>query len=184
MGFKNFKLISKKNLTQDVFELVFEVLDDFEIIAGQFITFLLPKTGFGRAYSVLNKDGKNIYFIIKRLENGRGGSREICDIEIGSILRGVGPAGHFINSKKEVSKLYIGTGTGIVPLYFMIKNLLENGFKKDLKIIIGNRVFNDLYYIDELNDLKDKYSNFHFEFFLSREEKFGFNNGYVLDFLS
>lgn len=184
MWFNNFTLISKKNLTSDVFELVYEVENDFDIIAWQFVTFLLPKTGFGRAYSVLYKQGKQISFIIKRLENGRWGSKEICDYEVWNILKGVGPVGHFIDSKKEVSKLYIVTGTGMVPLYFMVRKLLENGFKKNLKIILGNRMQEDLYYIDIFQEFKNKYSNFDFEVFLSREEVIWYNKWYVGDFLT
>ena len=34
---------------------------------------------------------------------------EICDYEKGIVLRGVGPTGHFIDSKKINNKLYIAT---------------------------------------------------------------------------
>jgi len=48
------KLIEKKSLTHDVFELIYETdLDMDNIVSGQFITFLLPEIG-GRAYSVWN----------------------------------------------------------------------------------------------------------------------------------
>lgn len=184
MAINHFTLQEKKYLTQDVFELVYEAENDFEIIPGQFITFLLPKTWFARAYSVLYKDAKKIYCIIKRLENGRGGSKEICDYEEGIVLRGVGPTGHFIDSKKENNKLYIATGTGIVPLYFLVRDLLSKWFRKSLKIILGNRTQKDLYYIEEFQNLKNQFSNFDFEVFLSREEASSFQKWYVWDFLT
>lgn len=184
MWFNNFILVSKKTLTSDVFELIYEAENDFEIIPWQFITFLLPKTGFGRAYSVLYKDGRKCFFIIKRLENGRGWSKEICDYEEGIILKWVGPVGHFVDSKKDVSKLYIGTWTGMVPLYFLVRSLLESGFQKNLKVILGNRTFEDLYYLDKFQEFKEKYSNFDFEVFLSREEVDWYNRWYVGDFLT
>lgn len=184
MWFNNFTLLSKKNLTPDVFELVYEVENDFDIIPGQFCTFMLPKTGFARAYSVLYKEWKKIYFIIKRLENGRWGSKEICDYDEWVVLRWVGPTGHFVDSKKAVSKLYIGTGTGMVPLYFLVKSHLENGFAQNLKIILGNRELKDLYYIDEFQKLKNTYSNFDFSVYLSREETAEFQKWYVWDFLT
>ena len=58
MWINQFTLIEKKYLTSDVFELIYESKDDFEILPGQFITFLLPKTWFGRAYSVLGTQEK------------------------------------------------------------------------------------------------------------------------------
>lgn len=179
-----FTLIQKKYLTSEVFELVYESKNDFEIIPGQFITFLLPKTGFARAYSVLYKEEKKIFFIIKRLENGRWWSKEICDYNIGIILHWLGPAGHFIDSKKEVNKLYLATGTGIVPLYFLVKDLLSKWYKKNLKIIFGNRTFGDIYYLNELLELKNKFSNFDFEIFLSREQKVWFQKWYISSFLT
>lgn len=184
MWFNNFTLISKKNLTSDVFELIYEAEKDFDIIPGQFITFLLPKTWFWRAYSVLFKEGKKCFFIIKRLENGRGWSKEICDYGTGEVLRVVWPVGHFIDTKKEVNKLFIWTGTGMVPLYFIVKILLENGFQKNLKIILGNRTKEDLYYISQFQEFKNKYLNFDFEVFLSREEVMWYNEWYVGDFLT
>lgn len=183
MGFNNFTLLSKQNLTSDVFLLVYEVLNDFEITPGQFITFMLPKTWFARAYSVLFKDWKKVYFIIKRLENWRWWSIEICDYDVWVVLKWVGPTGHFIDSKKENNKLFIGTWTWMVPLYFMIKALLENGFRKNIKLLLGNREEKDLYFIKEFSEFSQKYSNFDFEVYLSREEKVWFQKWYVGDFL-
>lgn len=184
MAINHFTLVEKKYLTQDVFELVYESENDFEIIPGQFITFLLPKTWFARAYSVLYKEAKKVYFIIKRLKNGRGGSKEICDYEEGVVLRGVWPTGHFIDSKKINNKLYIATGTGMVPLYYLVKDLLSKWLRNPLKIILGNRNLKDLYFIPELQDLKNQFPNFDFEIFLSRENSPGFQMGYVWDFLT
>jgi len=183
MWFLNFKLINKVNLTNDVFELTFEIDNDFLIIPWKFITFLLPKTWFWRAYSVLDKIWNKIYFIIKRLENGRWWSREICDIEIWTILKWVWPTGNFIDSKNIVNKLFIATWTWVVPLYFMIKNLLENWYKKNLKLILWNRFLEDLYYVDKFSEFKNKYSNFNVEIYLSREEKIWFKKWYVGNFL-
>lgn len=184
MWFNNFTLLSKKNLTSDVFELIYEVENDFDIVPWQFCTFMLPKTWFARAYSVLYKEWKKIYFIIKRLENGRWGSKEICDYEVWVVLRWVWPTGHFIDSKKDVSKLYIGTGTGMVPLYFLAKSLLEKWFQKNIKIILWNREEKDLYYIWEFQSMKEQYPNFDFEVYLSREEVIWYNTWYVGDFLT
>lgn len=183
MWINQFTLIEKKYLTSDVFELIYESKDDFEILPGQFITFLLPKTWFGRAYSVLGKQGKSISFIIKRLENGRWWSKEICDYDLGITLKWVGPTGHFIDSKKENNKLYIATGTGIVPLYFLVNDLLKKWFQNKLTLVLGNRTFEDMYYLEKFQELKDKFSNFDFQIFLSRENKDGFLNWYVWDFL-
>lgn len=184
MWLNNYKLLSKKNLTSDVFEMVFEIQDDFLITPGQFITFLLPKTWFWRAYSVLDKHWKNVYFIVKRLENGRGWSKEVCDLEVWWVFRWVWPTGHFIDSGKQNTKLFIWTWTWMVPLYFMIKYLLETWFSKNIKLILWNREEKDLYYIDQFNEFKNKYSNFDFEIFLSHSDDDKYSHGRVTSFLT
>lgn len=183
MWFLNFTLLNKKNLTPDVFEMVFEIDKEIDLIPGQFITFLLPKTGFWRAYSVLDKKQNKLFFIVKRLENWRGWSREVCDLEIWWVFRWVGPTGHFIDSWEEKNKLFLSTWTWIVPEFFIIKNLLENWFNKKIKLIFWNRSKKDLYYISELNNLKTNYPNFENEIFLSQENISNYNFWRITDFL-
>ncbi|MDD3145330.1 MAG: hypothetical protein PHV23_04435, partial [Candidatus Gracilibacteria bacterium] len=73
---QNFKLINKKNLTHNIYELDFEADTIFTFKPGQFITFLIPVGG--RAYSILEETGKHLKLIIKKREldeGGRGGSK-------------------------------------------------------------------------------------------------------------
>jgi len=184
MWFNNFKLLSKKKLTSDVFEMIFEAQDDFFVKPWQFITFLLPKTWFARAYSILDKHWKNVYFIVKRLENWRWWSKEVCDLDLGWVFKWVWPTGHFVDSSKQNKKLFIRTWTWMVPIYFIIKDLLENWFKKDMKLILWNREEKDLYYIDKFSWLKDKYLNFDFEIFLSLDNSQKYSKWRVTSFLT
>ncbi|MDD3793955.1 MAG: FAD-dependent oxidoreductase [Candidatus Gracilibacteria bacterium] len=182
---QNFKLINKKNLTSNIFELVFESENNFEFKPGQFITFLIPVGG--RAYSILEETGKQLKLIIKKREldeGGRGGSKYLCELEVGNIIRGVGPAGHFTLKENEKNKLFLGTGTGFVPLFNQITYGLKNNLNCNFKLIFGARTNADLFYIDELNSLKNEYDNFDFEVYLSREEIFGYKKGYITDFIN
>ena len=78
------KLTKKTKLTPDVFELIYYSNEKIPIQPGQF--FLCdcdahdPKKK--RSYSLSYSDGISHEFIIKRLENGTGGSRAICDQNI------------------------------------------------------------------------------------------------------
>ena len=42
MPLNSFKLIGKKNLTSDVYEITIEASQKFDFLPGQFITFILP----------------------------------------------------------------------------------------------------------------------------------------------
>jgi ferredoxin-NADP reductase len=57
--------------------------------------FLLP-SGVRRAYSIAYSDGVTHLFIIKRLDSGKGGSKEICDLDIGAEVEIMKPMGHFV----------------------------------------------------------------------------------------
>lgn len=183
MWFSNFKLIKKEKITKDVFELVFESEKDFEITPGQFITFMLPKSRLWRSYSVLSKDINWVSFLIKRLEDWRWWSKEICDLNEWEIIKWIWPAWKFIDSKKDINKLYIATWTWVVPLFFMIWDLLKSWFKKNIKLVLWNRTLKDLYYIEKLKEFKKNYSNFDYEIFLSREDNTIYNFWYVKNYV-
>lgn len=187
MWFKNFILKNKKNLTEDVFELVFESSDMIDAKAWQFITFILEKIGW-RAYSILDIDKNNIVLIIKRLENWRWGSKFICDLDIGEKLVWVWPSWHFTLRENKKNKLFLWTWTWFVPLYNMAINWLKKDKETNYKIIFWTRLSKDLFYIKELKKLKEKHKNFDFEIYLSRENNLNdsdyIKKGYTTDFLS
>ena len=82
----DFRLIRKTQLTHDVFELVFSgpVWDAPK--AGQYIMFVLPQTKLRRSYSLASYQNGEYTCIIKRLEDGQGGSKEICDLPLESFV--------------------------------------------------------------------------------------------------
>ena len=178
----NMKLIKKDKLTPDVYELIFEFSWELKTVAGQFITFILP-SWLRRAYSVAFQSWNKFEFIIKRLENGRWWSKEICDLEIGTSLDFIWPVWHFILKETPENKLFIGTGTGFAPLYFQIKKSIELWLKSNLHFIFWVRHLEDIFYENELDKIKQESSNFDYNLYLSREESQKYTTWYVTDFL-
>lgn len=182
---QNFKLINKKNLTSNIYELDFESDNNFTFKPGQFITFLIPI--WGRAYSILEENWKIIRLIIKKRELDEGGrwwSKYLCELELWTSIRWVGPAWHFTLKETEKNKLFLWTGTWFVPLFNQITYWLKNKLNCDFKLIFWARTNDDLFYINELNNLKKEYSNFDFEVYLSREEIIWYKKWYITDFLN
>jgi len=119
-------LKNKKQLTHDVYELEYESDVDLNILPGQFLlcdTSGEPKQR--RSYSVSWSEEKSIFFIVKRLPEGKGGSMAICDQEIGCRMQVWGPMGRFILQDTSYPKVFIGTGTGFAPLYFMLRSEMQ-----------------------------------------------------------
>lgn len=176
-------LKNTKKLTQDVYELTFWFENDFEIIPWQFVTFMIDSI-WARAYSVLEKNWKEVVFLIKKLEleNGwRWWSKFLCELKKWEKIKWLGPSWHFTLQKNEKNKIFLWTGTWLVPLYYQIKSALKNWHKEKLKFIFGVRKENDIFYLDELNNLKNKYKNFDFEIYLSNENSKNYKNGYITE---
>ncbi len=188
MGLLQATLVRKDLLTTDVFELEYQLSEKKEFIPGQFITFILPGIG-GRAYSILEQNNESIILVIKRwsLEMwGRGWSLALCDAEIGSVFKAVGPAGHFILSQSDASRCFLATGTGLVPLYAQIVDGLQKSSDAKYQLVFWVRTSDDLYYIERFEALKEQYPNtFYYHLCVSRDESHGIiHQWYVTDFLS
>lgn len=179
MAATQFLFSEKKQLTQDVFELAFENQGELlNVTPGQFALFSLP-SGLKRSYSIAHQKGDTFLFIIKRLENGGGGSKEICDLELGAIVNVHVPLGHFTLPNEDAPRLFVGTGTGFAPLYFQIKAALERGDKSKIRFLFGVRTFADMFYMDILDGFVRDYPNFSYVVSLSREEHEGYHFGHV-----
>lgn len=167
---QQFKLIKKINLTNNVFEMIFEWEKELIMKPWQFVTFLLEKIWW-RAYSILKIDWNNIILIIKKREIedwGRWWSKLICELNIWDELKWVWPAGHFALQDNNKNKLFIWTGTWLVPLYNMIIWELNKKQNNKVKLIFWVREESDIFYINELEKLKNKFTNFDFELYISR----------------
>ncbi|MDD2917192.1 MAG: FAD-dependent oxidoreductase [Candidatus Gracilibacteria bacterium] len=178
-----FKLIHKKNLTHDVYELTFTTPEKIEVEPGQYTLFVLPKSKLRRAYSIGYTDGQTFTFIIKQLDGGVG-STEICSTGIGEELMGMVPLGHFTLKHTATPKLFIGTGTGFAPLYFQIRAMMDSGIQTPLRYIFGIRTASDIFYVDELNRMKQAYPSFDYQIYLSQEDSENTLRGRVTDFLT
>lgn len=167
---QQFKLIEKINLTHNVFEMVFQWEKHLEMKAWQFVTFLLDEIWW-RAYSILRIEWKKIVLIIKKRELdewGRWWSKIICELNIWNELKWVWPAWHFTLNQNNKWKLFIWTGTWLVPLYNMLVSELENNTDNNVHLLFWIREQEDAFYIKNLERLKNKYSNFDFNIYISR----------------
>ncbi len=164
------KLKDKKNLTHNVFLMTFKWEKKIEMKPGQFITFLLEWLWW-RAYSILEIKWNEIVLIIKKRELSewwRWWSKHICELRVWDTLKWVGPAWHFLLQENTKNKLFIWTGTWLVPLYNMINYQLNIDDKTKIEFIFWVREESDIFYLDKLKELKNKHNNFNFHIYISR----------------
>jgi len=208
-----FTLISKKNLTHDVYELIYSCPDMTREPPkpGQYLMFQLAP-GLNRAYSLASfsvpvnlphselsdyptippSDYPTFTLIIKRIPEGRW-SPLICDAEIGTVFSGLLPLGHFTLRETEKSKCFIGTGTGFAPLYCQILGWREKNLSKfPITFIFGVRNFEDSFYEEEILNLGKDFEDFQYNQYFSRESDFSATlnsqhstrNWYVTDWIT
>jgi CDP-4-dehydro-6-deoxyglucose reductase len=159
----NVKILDVSDLTSNVKEFTIEKPEGSDHLPGQFMTIKIcddnPQVCM-RSYSVLSTpDKKNLQLCIKAVEGGRG-SNWIFQQPVGTELDIIYPAGKFVLPDELVDELvFIGTGTGLVPLLCMLESFLE-GFDKNVKLIFGVRFKEDFYYLDRLEELKKRIPKF------------------------
>ena len=181
-------LIKKQKLTDDVFELHYKISEKKEMKPGQFITFILPGI-WGRSYSMISLNEDVAILIIKRWPETdwwRGGSIALCDGNIWDDYKCVWPAGHFVLQENTKNKLFIGTGTWLVPLYNQILEGLKKDSPEKYQLVFGVRYHKDMFYVSKFELLKEKYPDrFYYHLVVSRDEEEGIiKKWYVTDFLS
>ncbi len=158
------KILEKSLLSSNVLKVRLHLLEDFEYLAGQYIT-ITNNEQVVRCYSIANqtKKDRNIDLHVRLLPDGKMSSWLQDVAQIGDEVKVRGPAGdcfYFANGKIDNPILLIGTGTGLSPLYGILLDALENGHTGDIKLYHGALKEADLYFIGELNKIAAKYSNF------------------------
>ncbi len=180
-----FILTAKKQLTHDVFELVYSCPEMTKEIPkpGQYVIFQLAP-GLNRSYSFSSFSENEFTLIIKRVPQWKW-SPIICDAEVGSTFSGILPLGHFVLRETLVSKCFIGTGTGFAPLYAMVLAMKESGIYHDLShvFLYGVKDEGDAFYQDEMQVLHDT-DMLEFRQYYSEDDKTYATTGYVTSWIT
>lgn len=149
-----------------------ELPEIIDFIPGQFVSLKVNNDNLRRAYSVASLPGsKTIDLVIDVTPMGVG-SKYVLGLKVGDEVDLLGLLGRFVVESSALDSkeiVFLGTGTGIVPLKPMIEDLLKNKqFKEQVYLIWGMRYEKDLYWVKEIDKLQRDYDNFHFEVVLSR----------------
>jgi CDP-4-dehydro-6-deoxyglucose reductase len=183
------KVIRIENETPSTRRYWIEVpgIEKFDFIPGQFVTLDLPihdkPNKRIRSYSIASwPDGTNVFeLVIVLLEGGLGSTYLFTNIQVGSELTFRGPQGVFILKEEDMQKdlFFICTGTGIAPFRSMAHHIKNYNLPhKNIYLLFGTRTKKDLLYYEEMKNLENELTGFHYLPTLSREEWDG-NKGYV-----
>lgn len=97
------------------------------------------------------------------------GSAYVFGLKPGDKVKYSGPFGDFAIRPGERQKIFIGGGAGMAPLRAMVRDLLESGATERIHFWYGSRTAADAPYVDEMEALAQRFSNFSWHLVLSEE---------------
>ena len=150
------------------FEIPKNLKDKFSFIPGQYIT-IQKKIGeevLRRAYSICSPCNSDEFRVaIKEVDQGKFSVYANTDLKAGDYLEITVPEGKFILETKPVHKksyLAFVAGSGITPVFSMIKSVLEIEKESKFILVFGNRSIKETIFKNELDqlaiDFKDRFS--------------------------
>lgn len=166
--------ISRRKITKieklvDNYILISFERSDGEYWAGQYVSVKVSDIGERRSYSLAsfpNEEG-DLKICVDTTPMGKG-SLYLLSLKVGDEIETLMPMGRFVLSgDEELEKVFIATGSGIVPLRSMMGQYLSGGGKQKVKLHWGMRHEN-LFWIDEFETWKKTYPNFDFDITISK----------------
>jgi NAD(P)H-flavin reductase len=183
---ENEKFLSTK------FELT-EQNNTLEFLAGQYISIKINEMGERRSYSIASTpDIDHAVSIVADISPGGVGSQFLRGLVLGQEVEMVAPLGKFVvddsmfaDLQVSTKLLFVATGSGIVPIYAMINDLLINKREeRQMRLHWGMKSEEDLFWLDNLGMLAEDHANFVFDIVLSHpSEEWKLCKGHVQDCL-
>ena len=131
--------------------------------AGQFLT-LVRADGLSRAYSLASRpeDGPELELHVRVLPRGRMSGWLASPEALGARVRLRGPAGDcfYVAGKPAQPLVLAGTGSGLAPLWGILRDALAAGHDGAIQLWHGARVADGLYLQEELRRLAALHPNF------------------------
>lgn len=167
MELLQWKVIQIIHETPDTHTYVLETTTGHTITweAGQSLTFLFHHHGheIRRSYSICSTPGidKHLAITVKKKENGEISRHILTHWQQGTIATSLPPAGRFIiNTHKNNQQHYyfIVAGSGIVPVFALIKKVLYYEPESHLTLIYQNRDERNIIYKQHLQQLQHQHA--------------------------
>jgi len=166
------KIIYKELLAGKTWLMGVTLNEECNFVAGQYVSLKVNDEGLRRSYSIASLPNKNSFDLVIDVTPNGVGSKYIISLKVGDTVEVLGFLGKFVVGEDTLTQkemIFVGTGTGIVPLKVMIEELLlTRQYQGRVDLIWGMRYEKDLYWQSEIDKLQRDYDNFHLNIALSR----------------
>lgn len=160
------------------FEIPPELESDFLFTHGQHVSLRCEAAGDDarRSYSICSAAGSGeLSVAVKRLPGGTFSAFALERLRAGDVVEVVTPIGHFntpLDPGHALSYAMIAAGSGIAPILSNVTTILAVEPQSSVTLIYGNRTVKDIMFLEELEDLKNRYpGRFALYHVLSREQQ-------------
>jgi len=164
------KIAELRKETSDAVTIIFKQpgLKKIKYKAGQYISLIFKINGrrYVRPYSFSSAPGvdKNLEVTVKRVSEGAVSNHILDKINIDDLVEVIEPMGDFVlsdsfcNSSDQRDLILWGAGSGITPLFSILKYVLAN-YESKVTLVYGNRNHETIIFHEQLNVLKEVYSD-------------------------
>ena len=98
-------------------------------------------------------EAKTLAFIIKKYADGAFSAQLDGGIDVGAEVRLRGPFGTcFRREDRQGPLILVGGGSGMSPLWSILKDHIDSGEQRPVRLFYGARTADDLFYLDEVAD--------------------------------
>ncbi len=157
-----YRILDKIQETSNTVSLVFQPsVASQNYRAGQFITFVFDHLGtkpIRRSYSLSSTPGldKHWQITVKRQVNGIVSNYLTEQVQVGDVLYGLPPAGQFtLNTSNTGGDIFlIGGGSGITPLFGLMRAALHFHSQTKVTLIQAERSWQQLIFREQLAQLQ------------------------------
>lgn len=169
------RLVHKEELAPSIYRFRFRVENGEQVVfaAGQYMILMVPQPNgqmARRLYSILTPPTEREYFdiVVEIFETGLA-SQYLMRMHEDDEVVFQGPAGVFILKESNRPKIFLATGTGIVPMMSILQNKCQTDESCNMMLFWGLQKKQDLYLFKELKQLAQLNPNFQLNICLSRD---------------
>jgi len=166
-----------RDLTYDIKEVYLRLSDEavaaggISFAPGQYAQLVVPPYGevkgsTQRAYSMSSspQDKNHIELLVRLVPGGIATTWVHKFLKEGQQVEVIGPFGEFGIRETDAVMLFVAGGSGMAPFKSVLNHMAETRTwtNREIWYFFGARSKRDMFYLDEMATLAEKFSNFHF----------------------
>lgn len=179
-------ITAQERLSDSVVRLKIQPVGEYDYRAGQFLN-LIRDDGLCRSYSIASQSkSKVLEFHIRKVPGGMMSNWLYSENLLGKRIHLSEARGDccLTDAIKEKDLMLIGVGTGLAPLYGVLKDRLAAQAQQKIILIHGGLTIESLYLVENLKGLECEHSQFSYQpLFLQGEKREGYEKGDLVEYI-